>query len=90
MSSRALKFLLKKEWSMGNGQCPECFGVSRDWLGHPNYLTSHQLGHKHNCDLAAAIVELGGKPLYVGQYKSKKRYEIYLTDTGLFSTRLIT
>lgn len=57
-ASRGLLYLLKEEWSMGNGQCPACHQIPRIWRGHPSYL----VGHKADCGLAAAITELGGEP----------------------------
>jgi hypothetical protein len=86
----AKKFLLNKQWSMGNGQCPECCGVPENWLGHPCHLDSSNLGHKKNCPLAKALEDVGVKPLYVGQSKLKKKYENYITEQGCYSTRLKT
>ena len=55
--------LLRHEWSMGNGQCPECNGVPQSWLGHPCHPTQATIGHKANCPMARAIKQLGAEPL---------------------------
>lgn len=69
-----LDYLLKKEWSDGNGQCPECCGVPERWPPHPLFLTPETLGHKPDCDLAQSIEEVGGEPLYLGQSLRKDRW----------------
>jgi hypothetical protein len=83
----AIKYLQNKEWSMGNGQCPECGGVPESWHGHPCHMTAESIGHKHDCYLAGALLELGVKPLMRGKYKSEVVYEIYTTEEGFLSTR---
>jgi len=52
----SLKYLLRQEWSMGNGQCPECCGSKPDmgWW-------TETVGHKPGCELAKAIESAGGK-----------------------------
>src|SRR5271167_2064177 len=74
----SLAYLKKKQWSMGNGQCPDCCGVPKSWLGHPLYLDGTEIGHERKCSLAAAIADAGGKPLYIGDYKPKIKYETCL------------
>jgi hypothetical protein len=86
----ALDYLQQKEWSMGNGQCPECCGVHAGWLGHLLYLTDENIGHKETCALAAAIKDVGGEPLMIGQMKSGRRFESYWTDKGFRATREVT
>jgi hypothetical protein len=81
------KLLKDKEWSMGNGQCPECYGVPEDWIGHPLYLNSKNIGHKADCILAKSMQDVGLKPLYIGKSKIKKEYETYIDDMGIYSTR---
>lgn len=87
---KSIDYLRKIEWSMGNGQCPECYGVSEKWLGHPMYLTGKRIGHKLNCPLANALVELGEEVVIIGSFKSDLEYESYISDDGLFGTRLKT
>jgi hypothetical protein len=82
-----LSYLQNAEWSMGNGQCPCCFGVSEKWLGHPLYLTPETLGHKPVCELAKDLKSLGHTPLYLGQSKLTDTYESYITPGGFYSTR---
>lgn len=84
------KYLKSKEWIAGNGQCPECYGVSPRWHGHPLHLTSDTIGHKPNCELANALRELGQPVIFIGDFKSTKEFEIYLTDDGFLSTRIKT
>jgi hypothetical protein len=62
---RTLAYLKKKEWSMGNGQCPECCGMNPGiWYSsirpHPVALTPGHEGHIRGCELAEAIEEVGG------------------------------
>ena len=54
MLESAEKYLRKQEWSMGNGQCPECCGCSPKirWGRDVN------LGHKSGCALNAALQEI--------------------------------
>lgn len=68
----AKDYLLAMEWSMGNGQCPECCGVPADWLGHPCYKNADSLGHEKDCKLAAALVDVGEEPLMIRQSRGKK------------------
>ena len=84
----ALKYLLKREWSMGNGQCPDCCGVPASWHGHPLYLTTKGIGHKKACKLALAIKDAGGKPLMIGQFKSDISWESAITADGFLTTQL--
>ena len=86
----SLKYLKSKEWSMGNGQCPECLGAHEGWHGHPCYMEEDSIGHGKDCSLAKAIKELGGDVLYRGEYKSDKQFEYYIDNNGIFGTRLKT
>lgn len=88
--SHSLEYLKNKEWSMGNGQCHECCGAHEGWYGHPCYMESESIGHEKTCSLAKAIKELGGNPLYLGEYKSDKQFEHYMDDNGFISTRIKT
>lgn len=62
--SAGLKYLLDAEWSVGNGQCPGCMGVSPVFL---SWKKPADIGHRLDCGHAAAIVALGGKPLMLGE-----------------------
>lgn len=88
--SHSLEYLKGKEWSLGNGQCPECLGVHEGWHGHLCYMNKESIGHVKDCALAKAIKELGGDVLYVGEYKSDKQFEHYIDNNGIFGTRLKT
>ena len=77
MMSEIINFLVKREWSMGNGQCPECYGVPPSWHGHPSYNTSENIGHKAECIQAKMMCEVGLIPLIIGDYKSDVVYEQY-------------
>jgi len=59
--SKALAFLKKDEWTMGNGQCPTCYGLA---VGH-FWHHGNSLGHEPNCKRAEAIKELGGEALMI-------------------------
>ena len=83
----AREYLRKREWSMGNGQCPECCGVSPDWLGHPLHLDSSTIGHKPACPLAASLASLGAHPLMLGDFASDAVFECFMTDDRILSTR---
>ena len=85
----ALKYLKNKEWSMGNGQCPECCGVPSSWHGNPTHLTAETIGHEKGCLLAASIRDIGGETLMVGDFDGPD-YETYWNDNGLLSTRLVS
>lgn len=80
MSDKTLKYLLKKEWSMGNGQCPECEGVPESWFPHPLCKTSSKLGHTRRCSLALAIKASGGTPLFLGQSKLEGEYKFAIKE----------
>lgn len=64
MSEVALNYLKSIEYSMGNGQCPECYGVPPSWHGHPCHLTPQSIGHKANCSIAQAIISSGGDVIF--------------------------
>lgn len=69
---QAKRWLKKVEWSMGNGQCPCCDGLSKEF--YPENKPK-DLGHKKTCGLAAAMLALGmRKPLYLGQSKLADKY----------------
>jgi hypothetical protein len=85
--SNILKYLRQREWSMGNGQCPDCCGVGEDWIGDMMFLDGSGVGHKRGCKLAQAIHEAGGTPLMVGESKSTEQYEIFISKGGWFGTR---
>ena len=84
---KATKYLKKREWSMGNGQCPDCEGVPASWHGHPLHMKAGSIGHKKGCALAAALRELGETPLMQGKFTSAVEYEHYISDEGLYGTR---
>ena len=83
----ATKYLRKREWSMGNGQCPDCEGVPASWHGHPLHIKTGSIGHKPGCKLAAALRELGEKPLMKGEFTSDVEYEHYISEQGIYGTR---
>lgn len=85
----ALDYLLKQEWSMGNGQCPECCGVPESWHGHPLHMTPDTIGHQKKCKLAASIKELGGTPLMIGDFKSTKVFKYEWGEGGILTRKQI-
>lgn len=64
----ALKYLRLNEWTMGNGQCPDCCG-SKPRAGWWTETVGHRLG----CKKAEAIESLGGKVTWEWFNHSKKR-----------------
>jgi len=86
---KAIDYLRGKEWSMGNGQCPECCGVPPDWHGHIVHLTGDTIGHEKKCPLASVLRDLGEVPVMIGGYKSDVVYETYWTESGFLSTRAL-
>ncbi len=80
-------YLRDKEWSAGNGQCPECWGVPESWFGHPCHLDAESIGHKHGCSLASALKSRGDIALMQGDFKSDVEHEM-CTVNGFLSTRI--
>lgn len=83
----AAKYLKKREWSMGNGQCPDCCGVPASWYGHPLHMKTNSIGHEAACTLAAALRGLGESPLMKGDFTSAVEYEHYISDEGFYGVR---
>lgn len=69
--NKSTEYLKKHEWSMGNGQCPECCGVPASWHGHPCHMTAETIGHEADCSLAAALRDAGETPLMKGSASSE-------------------
>jgi hypothetical protein len=84
---RAVDYLKSKEWSMGNGQCPDCYGVPASWHGHPLHMKADGVGHEADCTLAAALRDLGDKPLMKGEFTSAVEFEHYISESGIYVTR---
>ena len=79
-----IEFLRKKEWSMGNGQCPDCCGLG---VTFEKQSDAKDIGHKKNCTRAKALRELGEKPLMKGKYVPEFEWEDFLTENGIFGRR---
>lgn len=65
ISEETKRYLQKKEWSMGHGQCPECCGLSLEWsqeLFIPR--RPEECGHRKDCDFARLLQELGMDVLF--------------------------
>lgn len=79
-TSKALKYLRKIEWAMGNGQCEECEGCSpyHEWW-------TETVGHTKNCKLAKAIESLGGKVEWERPNHSKARRKFEKMDKNMAS-----
>ena len=54
-----IKYLKSKEWSIGNGQCPQCCGCKprKGWW-------TDTVGHELNCLLAKSLQEIGIKVVW--------------------------
>ncbi len=87
MKSTTLEYLDRREWSAGNGQCPECWGAPASWHGHPCYMTPEKIGHESGCSLAEAIEGAGGEPLMMGGFTSDAVYESSVSEHGFFTTQ---
>ena len=85
--TRAVKCLRGLEWSSGNGQCPECCGVSEAWHGHPLYLNASTIGHEKDCPLAAALQDVGETPLIKGNFTSNLKFERHITKEGFLEIK---
>jgi hypothetical protein len=66
MSEAAWAYLRKQEWSMGNGQCPECHECGPSWLGFGGWGNS--IGHKKDCGMATSLVALGQDVVWSSEY----------------------
>ena len=62
--TEALSYLESLEYSVGNGQCPECWGVPPSWHGHPCHPNPKSIGHAAKCPLAKAIISAGGRVIF--------------------------
>jgi hypothetical protein len=63
--------LREKEWSMGNGQCPECCGLSPKWYkgGFLNDVKNpSKIGHEKFCLLARMMKDYGIRPVMLGNF----------------------
>lgn len=69
-TEQAWAYLRKQEWSMGNGQCPECHACGPSWLGFGGWGTS--IGHRDNCGMAASLEALGQKVVRSLEYDRVK------------------
>lgn len=85
---KTVKFLRGLEWSLGNGQCPECEGVPESWHGHPMHETADTIGHEKDCPIATSLIELGEAVLVIGGFKSKLVYESFWNDGGILEMRV--
>ena len=69
MPNAAIKFLREQEWTVGgNRQCPKCYGVSDKIYGEANHECANSIGHSKDCQLAAALIDLGEQPLMQGNF----------------------
>lgn len=69
VTSPAIAYLRRDEWTMGNGQCGECYGVSdrfaagcsshRERFGSAFIYDRETPGHIRGCALAIALESLG-------------------------------
>jgi hypothetical protein len=71
ISEETERYLRRKQWSMGNGQCEECCGLRPDKEWHYwNPVTKEvryeydQMGHDKKCRFAKLMKELGIDVVY--------------------------
>ena len=67
----ATLFLRNLEWSMGNGQCPECCGCKPGFDSADDPFIRRQ-GHLRKCTLAKGLVSLGEQVVWDHQPKQSK------------------
>jgi hypothetical protein len=67
-SASVLKYLRADEWTMGNGQCHDCYGLKprAGWW-------TDTVGHRHDCKKAKSIEALGGKVVWEQFNHSRRR-----------------
>jgi len=62
LKRQALDFLKRAEWSVGNGQCPQCMGLSPNFFDRATDTPPFaKTGHKQNCAHAELIQFIRGK-----------------------------
>ena len=70
ISEATKKYLLKKEWSMGNGQCDECCGLKPGFgAGSAMPASPDETGHYTKCKFAKMMKELGIQVHYIKKGK---------------------
>jgi len=84
---RCKDYLRSKEWSMGNGQCPECNGLDPDHYGTGGWIRKSEFGHTTNCPLGLSLKEIGLEVLFQGEFNPKIEYENYINEDGVFGIR---
>jgi len=68
----------EKEWSMGNGQCPDCCGHA------PNkHWWTDFIGHELDCPLAALLKDAGHSPV-MKQLNPDRSIGSYFGKDGLY------
>lgn len=67
------------EWSMGNGQCPICFGVGPSFYPGVCYLTPVNIGHELDCPAPNKTImkgSYGPPPLTPGEEASLENAKV--------------
>ena len=70
----------KKEWSSGNGQCPDCLGNKP----HSGWWTA-TVGHKKKCSLAKLMRKAGLEPIMEHE-NYERSIGWYPNETGVMVT----
>jgi hypothetical protein len=68
MSAKAIRALKSREWTMGNGQCELCQGLSPAWYEKGQNWDANEIGHKQNCPIALSLQAMGESPVMLGEY----------------------
>lgn len=84
---RVKNFLQNLEWSAPCEMCPTCRGVPPSWHGHPSHMTEGSIGHRLDCRLAHALIAVGEKPLFKGEFKGVLEFEYFIGENGMFGVR---
>lgn len=83
----ALNYLKAREWSTGNGQCPDCYGAPESWHGHPCYPDPESIGHEKTCSLASAIIGAGGAVIFKGSLTELPLGDRYKKGSAIWEER---
>lgn len=72
-----ISYLKSKEWSLGQGQCPECLGCRPDFDINSSIIYREE-GHETNCKVAEIFLEENVEVVYcqmnIQRYYFVKKY----------------
>lgn len=71
----------KREWSMGNGQCDECYGLGLKF--YPQRLSMSEIGHEEGCSIGLMIRECGGDVLFKSEQSKEITHKLVSNAEGI-------